>query len=186
MIRRAIVKDIVGIAKLVTQFAERGLMLHRSLEDLYENVRDFHVAVDDEDNVVGVCGLNVVWGDLAEVYSLAVHHSQQGKGLGSRLVEATIEDARELGIAKLMSLTYEQRFFERLGFTVVDRMTLPLKVWSECLNCPKNQACDEIAMVYHLDVPSIEAPKPGKPIGSIIELPVLADDMEHPDVQSES
>ena len=113
---KAIVKDIVGIAKLVTQFAERGLMLHRSLEDLYENVRDFHVAVDDEDNVVGVCGLNVVWADLAEVYSLAVHHSQQGKGLGSRLVEATIEDARELGIAKLMSLTYEQRFFERLGF----------------------------------------------------------------------
>lgn len=184
MIRRALIKDIVGIAKLVNQFAERGLMLHRSLEHLYEHARDFHVAVDDEENVVGVCGLNIVWADLAEVYSLAVDSSQQGKGLGSRLVEAAIEDARELGIAKLMSLTYEQRFFERLGFTVVDRMTLPLKVWSECMYCPKNQACDEIAMVYQLDVPRVEAPKPGRPIDSIIELPVLANDMDHPDVKS--
>ena len=184
MIRRAMIKDIVGIAALVNKFAERGVMLHRSLEHLYEHVRDFHVAVDDENHVVGVCGLNIVWADLAEVYSLAVDASQQGKGLGSRLVEATIEDARELGIAKLMSLTYEQRFFERLGFTVVDRMALPLKVWSECVHCPKNQACDEIAMVYQLDVPTIEAPKPGQSVGNIIELPVLANDMEHPDVKS--
>lgn len=184
MIRRALIKDIVGIAKLVNQFAERGMMLHRSLEHLYEHVRDFYVAVDDDEKVVGVCGLNIVWADLAEVYSLAVDASQQGKGLGSRLVEAAIEDARELGIAKLMSLTYEQRFFKRLGFTVVDRMTLPLKVWSECMTCPKNHACDEIAMVYQLDVPKVEAPKPGRPLGSFIELPVLANDMDHPDVKS--
>lgn len=184
MIRRALIKDIVGIARLVNQFAERGLMLHRSMENLYEHARDFHVAVDNNDNVVGVCGLNIVWADLAEVYSLAVDKSQQSKGLGSRLVEATIEDARELGIARLMSLTYEQRFFERLGFTVVDRMTLPLKVWNECMSCPKNQACDEIAMVYDLDVPTIKAPKPGRPVNSLIELPILADDMDHPDVKS--
>jgi amino-acid N-acetyltransferase len=184
MIRRALIRDIVGIAQLVNQFAERGLMLHRSMEHLYEHARDFHVALDDEENVVGVCGLNIVWADLAEVYSLAVDRSQQGKGLGSRLVEAAIDDAQELGIRQLMSLTYEQRFFERLGFIVVDRMTLPLKVWSECMYCPKKQACDEIAMVRVLDVPKVEAPKPGRPVGSLIELPILADDMDHPDVKS--
>ena len=180
MIRRALIKDITGIVTLVNNFAERGLMLHRSLENLYEHVRDFHVAIED-DQVVGVCGLSIVWADLAEVYSLAVSATQQGKGLGSQLVEAAIEDARTLGIRQLMSLTYEQRFFERLGFTVVDRMTLPLKVWSECMTCPKNQACDEIAMVRILDVPQIIAPKPGMATGSYIELPILADDMEHPD-----
>ena len=183
MIRRALMKDIVGIAQLVNNFAEQGLMLHRSMEYLYEHARDFHVAVDDDQNVVGVCGLSIVWADMAEIYSLAVCKSQQGKGLGSKLVNAAIEDAKTLEIRQLMSLTYEQRFFERLDFTVVDRMTLPLKVWSECINCPKNQACDEIAMVRLLDVPQILAPKPGKPIDSMVELPILAPDMPHPDIK---
>src|SRR5690606_23948784 len=91
-----------------------------------------------------------------EVYALAVAPQWRGKGIGRRLVLSCVDEAEELGLQRLMTLTYEQRFFERCGFHVVDRQNLPLKVWSECIRCPKNQACDEIAMIRELGVPQIE------------------------------
>jgi len=164
MIRRAHVADVPALGKLVNDAAEFGLMLPRSLESLYENLRDYHVAVDDGGDVVGVCGLGVVWANLAEVYALVVDPSQRGKGLGKQLVRHCIEEAEQLGLLRLMTLTYEKAFFEKLGFTVVDRQQLPLKVWSECVRCPKNQACDEIAMVLELShVPEVSAPRPQAP-----------------------
>lgn len=163
MIRRADVRDVPAMAEIINTCAEYGQMLHRSLQALYENVRDFHV-VEQEGEVVGVCGLKVVWANLAEVYSLAVKNHCRGQGLGGKLVRRCVEDARDLSIRRIMSLTYEQRFFERLGFMVVDRQQLPLKVWSECLRCPKNQACDEIAMILELpDVADVKAPAPQAP-----------------------
>jgi amino-acid N-acetyltransferase len=81
--------------------------------------------------------------------------------LGSRLVEACVAEARQLGVARLMSLTYEKHFFERLGFTVVDRHTLPHKVWSQCIHCAKHDACDEIAMIRVVEgVEEVQAPIP--------------------------
>ncbi len=163
LIRRAKVADVPAMGKIINDCAEFGLMLPRSMSTLYENIREFHVAEDD-DRVVGVCGLSVVWANLAEVCALAVAPDQRGKGLGRKLVEACIDEARELGIRTIMSLTYERVFFERLGFAVVDRQKLPLKVWSECVRCPKNQACDEIAMTLVLeDVPDLAVPKPAPP-----------------------
>jgi amino-acid N-acetyltransferase len=166
-IRPAHARDVPRLAQIINDCAEYGLMLHRSHAFMYERLRDFHVAVTAGDPggdgeaaevIVGVCGLRVIWSNLAEVYSLAVLPDQRGKGLGRRLVEACVHEARRLGIRRLMSLTYELAFFERLGFSVVDRQTLPLKVWSECLQCPKNQACDEIAMVRVLgEVPDLAA-----------------------------
>lgn len=166
-IRPAHARDVPRLARIINDCAEYGLMLHRSHAFLYERLRDFHVAVAASDPggdgeaveaVVGVCGLRAIWSNLAEVYALAVDPGQRGKGLGRMLVEACVNEARRLGIRRLMSLTYEQPFFEKLGFAVVDRQTLPLKVWSECLQCPKNQACDEIAMVRMLaDVPDLAA-----------------------------
>jgi amino-acid N-acetyltransferase len=175
MIRRAAIRDVTGLARIINDCAEYGLMLHRSMEFLYERVRDFHVAVAEDaqgEHVVGVCGLGVVWANLAEVYALAVAPDQRGRGLGRMLVEAVIQDAHELGVRRLMSLTYEQRFFEKLGFQVIDRQTLPMKVWSECARCPKNHACDEIAMVRLLDVPEIQVPRPPVEPGRY-EVPVM-------------
>lgn len=170
MIRRAAIQDVPAIAKIINDCAEYGLMLHRSLSYLYEHVRDFHVA-EEHGKVVGVCGLNVVWGNLAEVYSLAVAPEFRGKGLGRRLVLSCVDEAEELGIRKLMTLTYEKDFFARCGFTIVDRQELPLKVWSECVRCSKNQACDEIAMVRILeDVPDLVS-TPAPPAGPY-EVPV--------------
>jgi amino-acid N-acetyltransferase len=170
MIRRAAIADVPQFARIINDCAEYGLMLHRSLTYLYEHIRDFHVAEEDE-QVVGVCGLNIVWANLAEVYALAVAPAYRGKGIGAQLVRAVIAEGQQLGIRKLMSLTYERAFFERLGFDVVDRQSLPLKVWSECARCPKNQACDEIAMIRVLDVPEIVVPSL-EPADSRYEVPV--------------
>lgn len=163
LIRRATVADVPAMGQIINDCAEFGLMLPRSLASLYENVREFHVA-EDMGRVVGVGGLSVVWANLAEVCALAVEKDQRGKGVGRKITEACIEEARTLGIRTLMTLTYEKAFFEKLGFSVIDRQKLPLKVWSECIRCPKNQACDEIAMTLILeDVPDLGVPKPVAP-----------------------
>lgn len=172
MIRRATVRDVPAFGKIINDCAEYGQMLHRSLAYLYEHLRDFHVAVED-DHVVGVCGLSIVWANLAEVYALAVEPSYRGVGLGKKLVLATVEDARELGIRRLMTLTYEKEFFTRVGFTILDRQELPLKVWSECLRCSKNQSCDEIAMVRDLPgVPELPVPRTEAPAEYVVPVPL--------------
>lgn len=164
-LRRATVRDVPAMGRIINDAAEFGLMLPKSLAALYENVREFHVAVVSEQEVVGCCGLSIVWANLAELASLAVAPSHRGQGLGRRLVEACLEEARALGIRRVMTLTYEQAFFEKRGFAVVDRLNLPHKVWAECVRCPKHDACDEIAMIHTLvEVPEIaDSPPPPAP-----------------------
>ena len=151
------------MAEIVRDSAELGLMLPKSHASLYEKLRNFVVAEDpDSGEVLGLCGLSIIWADLGEVASLAVSPAARGRGLGRRLVEAVLADADRLGIRRVMSLTYEQRFFERLGFEVVDRQGLPMKVWAECVACPKKNACDEIAMIrVNPDLPPAPAPPAG-------------------------
>jgi amino-acid N-acetyltransferase len=163
--------------EIINSHAELGKMLFKSFAQLYETLRDFAVyedaLPDGSKRVVGVTALAILWVDLAEVRSLAVDETSRGKGIGSQLVQWCIDEARHLQIRKLMSLTYEQRFFERLGFKVVPKESLPLKVWSDCVRCPKNENCDEIAMVMELaDVPILRGPiAPPTPRG--VSIPVL-------------
>ena len=172
MIRRAGTKDVPEMGKLINDCAEYGQMLHRSHAFLYERVRDFHVAVEDE-RVIGVCGLAIVWANLAELYALAVAPQVQGRGLGRQLVSTCVKEAQHLGIGRIFVLTYEQPFFARQGFTVIDRQQLPLKVWSECVRCLKNQNCDEIAMIHVLkDIAQIAAPQPETPPSDAFIVPV--------------
>ncbi len=149
MIRRARITDVKDIQTLVNSFAAKNEMLPRALSTIYENLRDFYVAVDNE-SVIGCCALHVTWGDLAEVKSLAVEQSAQGKGCGRLLVETCLQDARELGVPKVFALTYVPAFFEKLGFSIVDKATLPHKIWSECINCPKFPDCGEEAVTINL------------------------------------
>jgi len=147
--RHACVSDAPAIRDLINHYAERGRMLHRSLEAIYEMLREFVVAVDDG-QVVGCVAVDIFWSDLAEVKSLAVADDRRGQGIGRRLVEAAETDARKLGVRKLFALTYEKEFFLSRGFVTIDRDTLPEKVWRECISCPKFDACDEIAMIKNL------------------------------------
>ncbi len=174
MIRRAYIADVPAMGKIINDCAEFGQMLPRSLAALYENLREFQVAVDDADpqQVIGVCGLSIIWADLAEVVALAVAPGARGRGIGRDLVKACIAEAEKLRIRKVMTLTYERVFFEKLGFEVMDRANLPHKVWADCVRCPKNDACDEIAMLLTLDsVPLTETPAP--PISSRYDVPVV-------------
>ena len=150
-IRPAHIRDAEAICSLINHYAERERMLHRSLESTYEALREFHVAEDDSGALIGCVAVDLFWSDLAEIKSLAVAPDRRGRGIGRQLVEAAIADARELGATRLFALTYEEDFFRRLGFSRIDRETLPEKVWRECIVCPKADACDEIAVMRRID-----------------------------------
>lgn len=144
---RASIADAKAICDLVNTFARKGEMLPRTMSEVYQNLRDFYV-VRDEAGVMLACGaLHILWEDLGEIKSLAVREDQQGRGLGGRIVEACIDEARGLGLQTAFALTYRPGFFEKLGFAQADVMTLPRKVWGECYRCPKFPGCNEIAMV---------------------------------------
>jgi len=150
LIRNARLDDVPVIHELINWHAERGRMLFRSLADLYESLRDFTIYQLDQE-IVGCCSLPIVWADLAEVKSLAVKEDFQRKGIGSALVQAAIQEARQLHVGKIFTLTMETDFFQKLGFKKVPVEQLPLKVWSDCVHCPKQDCCDEIAMMLVLN-----------------------------------
>jgi amino-acid N-acetyltransferase len=146
---KAEIGDAQAIHDLINLYAQRGDMLPRTMGEVYENLRDFYV-VHENGALVGCVALHIVWSDLAEVKSLAVSELVQSRGVGSLLVEATIEEARSIGLERVFALTYRPAFFERLGFVQADVMTLPRKVWNECYRCPKFPSCNEIALVRDL------------------------------------
>jgi amino-acid N-acetyltransferase len=149
IIRKAITNDVAEIHRLVNAFADTGLMLPRSLSQLYENVRDFHVVIS-EGRVVGCAALHVSWKDLAELKSLAVAPEAQGRGYGRMLVEACTLEAPSVGVSRVFALTYVPEFFEKLGFERLEKALLPRKVWTECVYCPKFADCTEVAVIYKL------------------------------------
>lgn len=146
-IRKATIEDIDEMQRLIQQFADLGLMLPRTVKSLCEHLQSFTVVVRDG-RVVGAVGLHILWTDLAEVRSLAVDPSCHGQGIGRLLVETAIRQAEELRVTQVLSLTYQTDFFDKLGFHVVNKETLPHKIWRDCMYCKKFQHCDEIAMVY--------------------------------------
>ena len=177
MIRAATIHDVPRIQEIINSHAELGKMLFKSYAQLYEDLRDFGV-YEVDGQIAGCCALTIIWADLAEIRSLAVEEEFRGRGIGSKLVEWAVEEARRLGIRRLMALTYEQRFFEKLAFEQVTKESLPLKVWSDCVRCPKQDGCDEIAVVRVL--PDVESPglpsAPPTPKG--VSIPVLQDTEE--------
>lgn len=149
MIRKAQIADVKNIQKLLMTFANRGDMLSRSLSELYESVRDFYV-VEENSVLLGASALHIVWEDLAEVRSVAVMEDSGRKGIGGRLVEACIAEARDIGLRRIFCLTYKPDFFAKHGFRLVDKSELPHKVWGDCIKCPKFPDCDENAMILDL------------------------------------
>ncbi len=150
MIRKARVGDAVRIQELVNLYAQKGLLLPRSLGEIYDNLRDFFVYEEDGE-IQGVCALHICWEDLAEIRSLAVREPYRGKGQGSALVRMALKEARELGVKRVFLLTYIPRYFERFGFRIVDKAILPHKIWRDCLRCIKFPKCDEVAMLLPLE-----------------------------------
>jgi amino-acid N-acetyltransferase len=163
VIQKAQVRDVEEILELVNTFAAMNLMLPRGPQYMYENIRDFVIACDNDVpvysitetrevlNLIVACGsLHVLWEDIAEIRALAIHPDYQHRGLGSRLMEYMKEEAKQLGIHRLYTFTLTENFFKTLGFKRQDRSELPPKVWGECSRCPKYFHCDEVGMVLDL------------------------------------
>ena len=152
MIRKAIAREVLEIHQLLNSYANQGLLLPRSLSELYDHLRDFFVleAPGKTGNIIGVCALGVCWEDLGEIRSLAVREEYKGNDYGTHLVERCLEDAMSLGLKNVFALTYVPEFFARMGFRVVEKSVLPHKIWADCLKCAKFPDCDEISMMLEI------------------------------------
>lgn len=150
MIRKAKLADVKEIQRLVKQYSTRGDILPRSLVEIYDHLRDFFIFIQNR-KIAGICALHICWEGLAEIRSLAVQEEVRGKGIGGKLVEACLKEAKDLGVKRVFALTYRSDFFERLGFREVDKNILPHKIWTDCLKCVKFPDCDEIAVLKELE-----------------------------------
>ncbi len=156
MIRKANIADVKVIHNLLTDYGNKGELLARPLSELYDHVRDFFVFEDGGTGKIAGCGaLQFCWEDLAEVRSLAVNDDFHGKGIGTQLVEAALNEARCFGIKQVFTLTYRPDFFKQFEFAIIDRSELPLKIWGDCITCVKFPDCDETAMMKHLETQSM-------------------------------
>lgn len=149
-IRKANVNDAGSIQSLVNYYADKDKMLPRSLNEIYENIRDFWVC-EGNGGIVGSAALHVTWEDLAEIRSLAVKEEFRQRGIGKSLLDECIEDAKRLGIKKVFALSYMPEYFKKFGFKEIPKEKLPHKIWSECIRCPKFPDCGEIALLYELE-----------------------------------
>jgi amino-acid N-acetyltransferase len=146
---RAKVNDATAMHQMISHFADKGEMLPRALSEIYDGIRDYFV-VRKGSQVIGCVALHVTWVDLAEIRSLAVDEQEQNQSIGSLLVQACLEEAKELGIPRVFCLVRKPTFFEKHGFQLIDKTELPQKVWAECYRCPKFPNCDEVALIHHL------------------------------------
>ena len=148
-LRKARLSDVPAMLDLINAYARAGAMLPRAEFEMCENIRDFSVAYRG-DQLAGCGALHFYTPQMAEVRSLAVSESVKALGVGRRIVEFLVEEAREFGLDVVFAFTYVVPFFEKCGFQVVDRGTLPLKAWKDCVRCPHFNSSDEVAMVYLL------------------------------------
>lgn len=145
-IRKAKISDIKQIQSLVNSYARQGLMIARSLNELYENIRDFWVC-ETRSKVIGCAAVHISWENLVEIKSVAVDKDFQRHGIGTQLVKACLTEAKGLSVKKVFVLTYVPEFFRIFGFRKIEHAALPHKIWAECINCPKFPDCQEIALI---------------------------------------
>jgi amino-acid N-acetyltransferase len=150
-IRKAKIGDVREIQKMLANHAQQGDLLPRSLSELFDNLRDIFVFVDNnQPEIIGTCSMHICWEDLAEIRSLVVRDPYRRQGIGKKLVEACISEAITLDLRRIFVLTYKVKFFQRIGFREVDKATLPHKIWADCLKCVKFPECDETAMIIEI------------------------------------
>ena len=150
MIRKARIGDVKQIHSLLTYYADKKLLLGRSISSIYDHLRDFFVFDDNGGTISGVCALQICWENLAEIRSLAVTEQKKGTGIGAQMVQTCLAEASDYGIKRIFALTYQPGFFRKQGFNDIDKRELPHKIWSDCINCPMFPDCDEEALMYEV------------------------------------
>jgi amino-acid N-acetyltransferase len=168
-IRKANMRDIPALLQLINSYAAEGIMLPRTEFEISENIRDFTVVYDGS-QLLGCGALHFYTPTSGEIRSLAVAPAVKRQGVGVLLIEALEKEAINNDLHAIFAFTYVADFFSKLGFHQVDRGLLPLKVWKDCLSCPKFQCCDEIAVLKALrsDTVSTLLPNSGS---ELVQLP---------------
>jgi len=149
LVRPAAIGDVPTIHHLLEIYAAKGNLLPRTFSELYRHLRDFFV-IEVDGRVVACAALEIFTEDLGEVRSLVVDEAHERRGLGRLLVERVLDEARTIGLRRVMALTYVPPFFHKLGFRTVGKETLPEKVWGVCVKCYKYNNCDETAVLKEL------------------------------------
>ncbi len=170
-VRTAKATDVPAIHKLIEHWALKDRMLLRPIDDLFGNLRDFFVAEDisiEVPEIVGTGALHILWGDIAEIRGLAVAPRLTARGIGRQLVQACENEARLLGVPTVFAWTYAVAFFERCGFTKIDKSSeLHPRVWSECLRCTFYNNCNENGMIKQLEGVPMPEGLPEPPISQV-------------------
>ncbi|MHB1565444.1 MAG: N-acetyltransferase [Acidiferrobacter sp.] len=148
-VRAARIVDVPYIHHLLELYATKGNLLPRTMNEIYRHLRDFFV-IEVGGEVVAIGALEIFTEDLGEVRSLVVREDHERRGLGRLMVQRIVAEAYQLGLRRLMALTYVPVFFHRLGFVTVGMETLPEKVWNVCIKCYKYNHCDEVAVLLEL------------------------------------
>ena len=178
-VRPAQLSDVPALLQLINGYASQSMMLPRTEVELCEGLRDFLVATD-HNQLVGCGALHFYTQHMAELRSLAVSPDKTRAGVGQKVAAALLDQARSFGVDVVTVFTYVPGFFKKLGFQLVDRAALPLKIWKDCLRCPMFNACDEIAMAYIVTpgaeiymgaLPPEEAREMGVPVMPILGTP---------------
>ncbi len=146
-ITKALLSDIPSMQKLVSPEVESGIILIRSDDELATNIRSYILAkLDDE--LIGFCALHIHTSFLAEIRSLVVKEEYRGQKVGEKLIAQAMDDAKYLGLQKVLSLTYKQSFFEKLGFVEIPKESLPEhKIWADCIKCKHFPICNEVSLI---------------------------------------
>jgi amino-acid N-acetyltransferase len=148
-VRKAELRDVPALFKLISRYALKQVLLPRPLTNLYEDVWEFTVAEEDG-RLLGCGALKFYSQELAEIRSLCVDEQLKSKGVGRKLTEALLDEAERYGLKTVFALTVVPAFFDKLGFQESPRERFPVKVYEDCLGCPKYSCCDEIAVSYEL------------------------------------
>ena len=149
-LRPATLSDVAAMEVFMAPFEATGDLLPRSNYDLCRHIKEYIVAETAPGTLVGTGSLKVYSSGLAEIAALAVREDQQGRGVGRAIVEALLVEARAMGLSEVFGLTRKPLFFMRLGFRVAEKEQFPLKVWADCARCPRQHACDEVAVALTL------------------------------------
>ena len=144
------VRNIDFMQKLVAQEVIDGIILHRSDDEIATTIRSY-ICVEVNNELAGFVALHIHSKNLAEVRSLVINKNFRGLGLGKGLVLKCLEEAKRLNITEVLSLTYQNNFFEKLGFNEIDKETIPEhKIWADCVKCKHFPVCNEIALTISI------------------------------------
>lgn len=147
---KATLQDVQKMQELVLPEVESGIILARNNDEIATNIRSYQLAFD-ADTLVAFCALHIHTSSLAEIRSLIVKESYRGKKIGENLINKSLEEAVALGLTRILSLTYRQSFFERLGFVEIPKESIPEhKIWTDCIKCKHFPVCNEVSLIKDL------------------------------------